>query len=157
MQLSSKASPVVLKPFTNVHSPFWLSSFQHLTHTLPKSLGTNTAVTTTSNLVPLLTACYLVTVHHCSESISPSPPCSHAEQQLGHAPFCSGSAAALLRRSWLPASSFLLGTVSGQLLLLLPGLAALGQAAWGRQLGNPKLEGCRSTGRCPSTALQRSF
>lgn len=126
MQLSSKASPVVLKPFTNVHSPFWLSSFQHLTHTLPKSLGTNTAATTTSNPVPLLTACYLVVVHHCPVSISPSPPCSHAEQQLGQAPFSSQSAAALIHRSWLPASSFLLAKCQGS----APAPCSLGWQPW---------------------------
>lgn len=102
MQLSSKASPVVLKPFTNVHSPFWLSSFQHLTHTLPKSLGTNSTVTTTPNLLSLLTACYLVVVHHCPVSISPSPVCSCAEQQLCHAPSRWESAEAQPRCSAAP-------------------------------------------------------
>lgn len=119
MQLSSKAGPVVLKPLTNVHSPFWHSSFQHLTHALLKSPGTNTTVTTTSNLVPLLTSCYLVMVtgsHHCPVSVSPSPLCSSRAAAVP----CTfllrerGSAAALLRLSSLPASSFLLGKMSGQ-------------------------------------------
>lgn len=102
MQLSSKAGPVVLKPFTNVHSPFWHSSFQHLTHPLPKSLGTYAAATTASNLVPLLTACYLVMFHHCPACISPSPPCSQPEQQLCHPPSCSESAEAQPRCSAAP-------------------------------------------------------
>lgn len=119
MQLSSKAGPVVLKPLTNVHSLFWHSSFQHLTHALLKSPGTNTTVTTTSNLVPLLTSCYLVMVtgsHHCPVSVSPSPLCSSRAAAVP----CTfllrerGSAAALLRLSSLPASSFLLGKMSGQ-------------------------------------------
>lgn len=102
MQLSSKASPVVLKPFTNVHSPFWHSSFQHLTHTLPKSPGTSTTVTTTSNLLPLLTACCLIVVHHCPVCIPPSPVCSQPEQQLCHPPFCYESAEAQPRCSAAP-------------------------------------------------------
>lgn len=142
MQLSSKASPVVLKPFTNVHSPFWHSSFQHLTHTLPKSLGTNTAVTTTSNLLSLLTACYLVVVHHCPGSISPSPLCSCAEQQLCHAPFCSGSAGVQPHCSGTPRCQHPPSSLAKcQGSSLLPGLAVLGQA-WLRQAaGKPQVGG----------------
>lgn len=130
MQLSSKASPVVLKPFTNVHSPLWHSSFQHLTHTLPKSLGTNTDVTTTSNLVPLLTACYLVMVPHCPVCISPSPL----------SPIQSSSCAIHLsvqKRSRAAPPLFLASILlppwqNVRAVFLLSGLAVLGQA-WLRQ------------------------
>lgn len=147
MQLSSKASPVVLKPFTNVHSPFWHSSFQHLTHTLPKPLGTNATATTTSNLLSLLTACCLVMVHHCPGSISPSL-CSCSEQQLCRAPFCSGAP-----RCQHPPSSLAKCQGSSQ-------GSSLGWQCWdrpgsGRKLGSPKLEGCKSKARCPSITLQR--
>lgn len=147
MQLSSKASPVVLKPFTNVHSPFWHSSFQHLTHTLPKPLGTNATATTTSNLLSLLTACCLVMVHHCPGSISPSL-CSCSEQQPCRAPFCSGAP-----RCQHPPSSLAKCQGSSQ-------GSSLGWQCWdrpgsGRKLGSPKLEGCKSKARCPSITLQR--
>lgn len=75
MQLSSKASSVALKSFPNAHSPYWHSSFQHLTHTLSKLPGTNTIVTVTLSLVPVLTTCYLVLVHYCLVCIYPTLLC----------------------------------------------------------------------------------
>lgn len=75
MQLSRKASSVVLKSFTNAHSPYWHSSFQCLTHPLSTLPGTNAIVTATLSLVPLLTTCYLVLVHYCLVCIYPSPLC----------------------------------------------------------------------------------
>lgn len=74
-QLSRKASSVALKSFTNAHSPYWHSTFRHLTHTLSKLPGTNTIVTVTLSFVPFLTTCYLVLVHYCLVCIYPSPLC----------------------------------------------------------------------------------
>lgn len=131
MQLSSKASPVVLKPFTNVHSPFWHSSFQHLTHTLPKSPGTNTDATTTSNLVPLLTACCLVVVHHCPVCISPSP-LSAPVQSSSCAIHLSVQKRSRAAPPLFPASILLPPWQNVRAAFLLSGLAVLGQA-WLRQ------------------------
>lgn len=156
MQLSSKASPVVLKPFTNVHSPFWHSSFQHFDAHTPEVTGHQ---------------------HWCDHDIKPgasshslllgrgpSLPCVHfpipsllpSRAAAVPSTFQYRSAAALLRRSSLPASSFLLGRMSGQR-SCSPGWQCWGRPGWGRELGSPKLEGCKSKGRCPSVTLQRSF
>lgn len=95
MQLSSKAGPVVLKPFTNVHSPFWHSSFQHLTHTRSRSHWApsrcrNHDIKSGSSSHSLLTGHGHRLQHPVS--ISPSPLCSRAEQQLCHPCSCSESA-----------------------------------------------------------------
>lgn len=100
MQLSTKASSVVLNSFTNAHSSYWHSSFQHL-HTHFQSYQAPTLVGYQS-------------YHHyhnhdtksCASShnllfgLRPPLPCLHLpipslwhclEQQLCHPAFCSNS------------------------------------------------------------------
>lgn len=118
MQLSSNVSSVVLKSFTNAHSPYWHSSFQHLTQTPSKLPGTNTIITATLNLLPLFTICCLVLVHYCLVCLYPSPPCSTAGAAALPSTFLLwqlGSEAGLLcNSSSAPVSFFLLGKMSGQ-------------------------------------------
>lgn len=118
MQLSSKASSVVLKSFTNAHSPYWHRSFQHLTHTLPKLPGTNAIITATLSLVPLLTTCCSVLVHCCrvafthslsaTRSGAAAPPSTLLLRQHG------SEAVLLCSSSSLPTSFFLRGKTSRQ-------------------------------------------
>lgn len=118
MQLSSKASSVALKSFTNARSPYWHSSFQHLTYTLAKLPGTNAIVTVTLSLVPLLTTCYLVLVHYCLVCIT--QPLSATASGAAALPStlllreCGCEVVLLCSSSSLPVSFFLLGKTSGQ-------------------------------------------
>ena len=119
MQLSSKASSVVLKSFPNARSPHWHSSFQHLTHTRSKLPQAPTlsqlqhevlCLFSQSALRSWSTTAQLARTH----PLSVTPPAAAALpstfllQQRGREPvlLCSSSS--------LPVSFFLLGKTSGR-------------------------------------------
>lgn len=138
MQLSSKAGPVVLKPFTNVHSPILAQQLPTLRRTHSRSHWAPTLLQPRHQIWFLFPQPAI-----WSWSQGPAPPCEHfpIPSLLQQSSSCAIHLPA--PRAWkrsraapaLFAASILLPLWQNIRALLLSGLAVLGQACLGQGAG----------------------